>query len=464
MKSIKSNFSTTFSAKLKSFFDFTVLSIDNNGKKLTFLALFIPKLCELLFSKLTATFSTLLISGYAENAVGATTSATQIVSIFSIILNVTTVGATILVSIELGRGDRLRAGRIVATSLMLIMISSGLVSFLLFAFAEPLLVMLNLEGEALEYGVIYLKIRGGLLFLPIVSGFLGTMLACNGKALQTMIGGMISNLLNVLFIYLLLYVKLIPGLSGTAAVAVAAEISCLASIVYSSVIFYICKCPFVLKPDKRFIGKVYSLGVPGSIASFSYNMAMTLTVGFVGAMGIVSLNAYTYTNNIIGYAAMFSSVISSCASIFVGRYAGMGNIEAIKKICRLLTALAIGANSVASMVILIFRKSLLSLFTSNEEIFAICLLVFAIDFVIECGRGVVNTMEAAMNASRNVIVTMLSGIISAWGIIVLLSYVLGIALGLGLVGCWIAFAISEWAKATVYLVYFRKGKWINNII
>ena len=464
MKGIKTNSLAPVWAKIRSFFDFSVLSIDNNGKKLTFLALFIPKLCELLFSKLTATFSTLLISGYAENAVGATTSATQIVSIFTIILNVTTVGATILVSIELGRGDRLRAGRIVATALMIIMITSGLVSFLLFIFAEPLLIMLNLEGDALEYGTTYLKIRGGLLFLPIISGFLGTMLVCNGKAVQTMIGGMISNALNVLFIYLLLYVKLIPDLSGTAAIAVSGEISYLFAIIYSSAVFYKCKCPFVLKPDKRFCGKIYTLGIPGSIASFSYNMAMTLTVSFIGAMGIVSLNAYSYTNNIVGYAAMFSSVICSCVSVFVGRYVGRGDIVAIKKVCRLMMTLSMAANTFVSLIILIFRKSLLSLFTSSEEIFSMCLVIFAIDCLIECGRGIVNIMEAAMNASRNVIVTMLSGIISAWGIIVLLSYILGIVLGLGLIGCWIAFAISEWVKAIVYLVYFKRGKWTKQII
>ena len=464
MKGIKTNSLNQTRTKLKSFFDFSVLSIDDNGKRLIFLALFIPKLCELLFAKLTATFTTLLISGYAENAVGATTSATQVVSIFTIILNVTTVGATILVSIELGRGDRVRAGRIVATSLMLIMISSGLISFLLFIFAEPLLLILNLEGEALAYGTVYLKIRGGLLFLPIISSFLGSMLVCNGKAFHVMVAGIISNTMNVLFIYLLLYVKLIPGLSGTAAVAVATEISCLASIIYSSVVFCICKCPFLLEFDKRFVGKIYALGIPGSIATFSYSMAITFTVGFIGAMGIVSLNAYSYTNNIVGYAAMFSSVASSCVSVFVGRYAGRGDIDAIKKLCRIAMSLSMLLNSLAAIIILILRRSLLSMFTSSEQIFSMCLIIFMIDCFIECGRGIVNVMEAAMNASRNVIVTMLSGIISAWGAIVLLSYILGIVLGLGLVGCWIAFAVSEWTKATVYLVYFKKGKWIRNII
>lgn len=464
MKSIKSN-SLTIREKLKSFFDFSVLSIDEgNGKKLLFMALFLPKLCEFLFAKIMNTFNTLLISGYAENAVGATTSATQIVTIFTIILNVTSVGATILVSIELGRGERERAGRIVATSLFMILLTSGIVSLGLFIFAEPLLVMLNLEGDALAYGTEYLKIRGGLLFLSIVSSFLGTMLICNGKAIHTMISGILSNALNVLFVYLLLYVKIIPGLSGTSAIAVATEIACVASIFYSGFVFYKSKCPFVLNFDKRFCAKIYTLGIPGSIASFSYNMALTLTVGFIGAIGIVALNAYSYTNNIIAYACTFSAVASPCISVFVGRYAGRGDIESIRKVLRILVTMSALVNTVIAVIIFIFREPLLSLFTNNEQIFSICLVIFGIDCIIECGRGIVNSMESALNASRNVIVTMLSGIISAWGIIVLLSYVFGIVLGLGLIGCWIAFALSEWTKASVYLIYFKSKKWTKTII
>ena len=463
MKSIKGNLFARAGASFKSFFDFSVLSIDDNGKRLTFMALLIPKLCELLFSKITSMFNTLLISGYAEDAVGATTSATQVVSIFTILLNVTAVGATILVSFELGRGDRVRAGRLAATSLLLITVSSGVISLLLFIIAEPLLILLNLEGEALMYGTVYLKIRGGLLFLPIISGFMSTMLICNGRAVHAMVSGMLSNALNVLFVYLLLYVKLIPGLSGTAAIAAATEIACAASIVYSAVMFKHCKCPFIMRFDKRFIGKLYALGVPGSLSSFSYNMALTVTVGFIGAMGIVSLNAYSYTNNIVSFAAIFSAVISSCTSVFVGRYAGRGDVESIKKICRLLVTISMIGNTVISVLIFALRNPLLSLFTDNGDIFSMCLVIFAIDTTIECGRGVVNTMEPAMNASRNVIVTMIAGIVSAWGIIVLLSYVLGILLGLGLIGCWIAFAISEWAKSTTYLVYFKTGRWKRHI-
>lgn len=449
--------------RLKSLFDFSVLSIDDNGKRLTFLSLFIPKICELLFAKLMGTVNTLMISSYSEDAVGATTSATQIVSIVGLLISIITVGCTIIISIELGRGDRERAARITGTGLVTITVISGIVSLLLFLLSEPALRMLNLEGDALAHGTQYLKIRGGLLFLSSISGYLGTILICNGKALCVMISGIISNSLNALFVFLLLYVKIIPGISGTAAVAVATEISVVSAIIYAALTIAHARLPIRLCFERRYIGKIYSLGVPGSFASISYNFALTLLVGFIGAIGIVSLNAYSYINTIISYVCVVSATVASCVSVFVGRYAGRGDIDSIKKFLRIMLLIAIGANGTLSILAFIFKNSLLSLFTENEQVFKIAVLVMAIDFIIECFRGVVNVLETALNSSRDVITTFIAGITTSWGIIVPLSYVFGIVLGLGLFGCWIGLTLSEVTKATVYIIHYKRGKWIKKI-
>lgn len=450
-------------ARLRSLFDFSVLSLTDNGRRLTFLALFIPKLCETLFARLIGTVNTLMISAYAENAVGATTTATQIISIFTILMNITTTGSTIIVSIELGRESRERAGRIISTALIMVLITSGIASAFLFFFAEPLLRLLSLRGDALVYGTEYLKIRGGLLFIPTVGSFLNTMLICNGKAIHTMISGIISNALNALFVYLLLYTRLIPALSGTAAVAVATEVAVIASIIYSFIAFVRTGCPFVLCFDKSCLGRLYGTGIPGSIASMAYNLAMTLVVGLIGSIGITALNAYSYTNNIITYAAMFSAVISACVPVFVGRYAGRADFESIKKFCFIMLFFAIISNGGVSLIALIFHKSLLSIFTENGEILAMAAAIFAIDLVIECFRAIVNVLEAALNACRDVITTLITGLCSAWGILLPGAYVLGILLGMGLPGCWLAFCLSEIAKAVTYIVRLRRGKWHKNI-
>lgn len=46
-----------------------------------------------------------------------------------------------------------------------------------------------------------------------------------------------------------------------------------------------------------------------------------------------------------------------------------------------------------------------------------------------------------------------------WGVSVLFSYILGIKLGLGLVGIWIAMAMDEWIRGIVVFIRWKKGTW-----
>ena len=186
----------------RDLFDTSVLSITDNGKKITLLSILIPKLFENLYTKLISSLDTKLISSYAEDAVGAITSANQVISIFSTLLAITTLGATILISIELGGGNREKAASIVSTALIMLSISSIICSAFIFLSARRFLLILNLTGDSLKYGTEYLKIAGGLLIINTITGFLNTMLICNGKAFHSMMSSVISNTFNLLFIFL----------------------------------------------------------------------------------------------------------------------------------------------------------------------------------------------------------------------------------------------------------------------
>ena len=462
MKNGQYGTSGLFKRKLGALFDPSVLTLNDNGKRITILSILIPKLFEVLYAKLISSFNTKLISGYAEDAVGAITSATQIINIFNTLLAITTLGATILVSIEIGSGNRERAGTVSATSLFMLLFSSFICCSFMFLAADPLLKMLNLSGESLSYGTSYLKIAGGLLFINATAGFINTMLICNGKAFHSMISAIIANTLNLIFVFLLLKVKIIPSVTGASAIATAGEAACFISLVYSLIIFIKTKCPFIPAFDKSQIKRIYTIGIPGSVAGLSYLFAQTITVGFIGGISIVSLNAYSYINGIIAYTCIGSAIISAAVPVFIGRFIGRGDIESVKKFCRITLLFAVGSNGTLSIIAFIFRNELLSIFTSSEEILAMALVIFAIDFIIECFRGVVNVLESALNSCKDVFTTLGAGIASSWLCIVMLSYVLGTLLGLGLYGCWIAFALSEIMKATIYIVRFKRGGWISH--
>ena len=448
---------------LSRIYDSSVLTITEEGKRITLFSLAMPRLCDAIFSNLLNTLSTLMLSGYAENAVGATAAANQIISLFITLLNVTATGTTIVVGIEFGRGNRERAARITGCAFLATAVLSFTVASVLTIFARPILIMMNLEADALEYGVTYLRIRAPGLFVLSINSFLSTMLICNANAVPTMINGIGSNVLHVIFCYLLLYVKIIPGLDGTAAVATSSVTACTISLIYISYSFYKARCPIKLCVEKGLLYRIYSTALPVGVGTITYTLIATITTSFMGEIGIVALNAKTYIGSIVLYTYIVGSAIASAGQMITGRYAGMGNIEKLKRFCSTTLTITVLINSLSSLAVLICYRPLLSLFTDNPEIFAIAPAIFAIDLLIEIARAVTSVLGGTLNACRDVRTTLFGGIASSLLGSLAFSYILGVALGMGLLGCWIAFAIEEVTKAAIYILRYAGGKWQKHI-
>ena len=48
---------------------------------------------------------------------------------------------------------------------------------------------------------------------------------------------------------------------------------------------------------------------------------------------------------------------------------------------------------------------------------------------------------------------------TTWGISVLFSYILGVKLGMGLAGCWIAFAMDELVRGLIQMARWKSRVW-----
>ncbi len=68
-------------------------------------------------------------------------------------------------------------------------------------------------------------------------------------------------------------------------------------------------------------------------------------------------------------------------------------------------------------------------------------------------------MVSSLQAAGDIKFPVVLGIISNWSVAVLLSYIFGIVLNMGLVGVWIAMASDECLRGPVYLFRFRSGVW-----
>ena len=82
-----------------------------------------------------------------------------------------------------------------------------------------------------------------------------------------------------------------------------------------------------------------------------------------------------------------------------------------------------------------------------------------VELFLEFGRALNLTMVRALQAAGDVRYPMVMSIIFTWCFSVTIGYFLGVFLGIGLVGVWIAMAIDEIVRGSILVIRFYRGKW-----
>ena len=155
------------------------LVFHENGKTLTLLSLAIPKFFQALFQQLLGTLNSTMLSNVSEAAVAATSVANTVFGTITTILDAFAFGASILVSLALGRKDRMEAGKITSVAICASAILSVPIAIFLACNATPILTLMNADAETLSLSVEYFIIKALYLPITVLGATLSSLLICN---------------------------------------------------------------------------------------------------------------------------------------------------------------------------------------------------------------------------------------------------------------------------------------------
>jgi len=162
----------------------------------------------------------------------------------------------------------------------------------------------------------------------------------------------------------------------------------------------------------------------------------------------------------VQYIALVGMAFGSASSLMIGYRIGAGKYDEAKAIRRIVTRVALMSNAFFSILLILFRAPLLRIFTENEAIIQIGMTIILIDFVVEIGRALNNSLSGALQAAGDVRYQLIVNQASGWFVSVGGSYVLGILFGLNLYGVWIAFALDELTRGLILLRRWRSDHWM----
>ncbi|WP_084372013.1 MATE family efflux transporter [Halalkalibacter krulwichiae] len=407
---------------------------------------------------------TLMLSQYSDNSVAAVGVSNQVLMLVIVMFGFIATGTSILVAQYLGAKDFHKANQFAVVSLLANVIIGFLLSILLFIFSESLLNLMNLPDELMNEAILYLRIVGAFSFIQALIMTIGAVIRSHGFTKDAMYVTLGMNFLNIIGNYVFIFGALgFPAL-GVTGVAIVTVVSRFIGMIILLFLLYKRldgKLPLSsLKVfPKKEIKTLLKIGVPTAGEHLSYNTSQLLITYFIASIGTEALTTKVYTQNIMMLVLLFSIAIGQGTQILIGHLVGANKLEEAFHRCLRSLKFAIWVSIIIAVLFYLFSNELFAIFTDNPEVIATGSLLLFLTILLEPGRAfnlvVINSLRAAGDVKYPVYL----GILSMWGVSVTVSYTLGIYLGLGLIGVWIAFILDEWLRGVLMLARWRSRKW-----
>lgn len=433
-------------------------------KKLSLFAVTWPILIDSVLRMMLGTVDVFMLSRISDKATGAVGLANEIIYFCILMFGFVGIGTSVAVSQYIGAGREKEASRIAALAISMNLIFGILVSILLVFFGEPLLVLMKLDPEQIGIASHYLQIIGGFIWIEALSYALSSVIRSSGQTKSVMFVTLGVNLIHVTGNYLLIFGNFGFPEWGVTGAAVSTIVSRLLGVIVLFILLYRkIPAPISVKDyvnwKGSYVKQILSVGLPAAGEHLSWQSQYLMIISFVNIIGINALNTHVYVMNVSNYFMALGMAIGIGTEIIIGQMVGAGEMkEAYRRLMKsvrisfLLTIAIVGTA-------VIFRRELISMFTEDPAIITLGASIFLLSLVLEPGRTfntvVINSLRAAGDARFPVMM----GVLSMWGISVPLAYLLGVHLGFGLIGIWIAFVVDEWLRGTIMLLRWRSRAW-----
>ena len=440
-------------------------SIGNVGKK-NLISLIIPIFFELLLVTIVGNIDTIMLGYYSDEAVGAIGGITQLLNIQNVIFSFINMATAILTAQFLGAKDYKRVKQVISVSLVLNVLLGLILGGIYLFFWESLLQKINLPAELIGIGKYYFQMVGGLCILQGIILSCGAILKSHGRPTETLIINVGVNILNIIGNAFFIFGWLGMPVLGPTGVGISTVISRGIGCV---VAFYImCKyCNFTFKKKYikpfpfKIVKNILSIGFPTAGEHLAWNVGQLMIVAMVNTMGTTIIASRTYLMLISSFTMTLSIALGQGTAIQVGHLVGAGEIKEVYHKCLKSLKIALIFAFVTTSLVFLFRKPIMSIFTTNPDILKASLKIFPLMILLEMGRVFNIVIINSLHAAGDIKFPMFMGITCVFSVAVLFSYLFGISLGWGLAGIWLANAMDEWIRGLAMYFRWKSKKWQN---
>lgn len=429
-----------------------------------------PLFIDLAFHFLTGALNTFMVGHISYQSVAALAVGNQVLDLCITLFNFIGIGSSVVIAQYLGAGDRRMARRVVQTAIGFNLLVGAVTMLVVTLGADHLLRLMNMPENLMADGHVYLTLIGICLIPEAAALCMAAALRAHGHTRDAMYVTLIANIITFVGNALLLFGWFgLPkmGVAGVAMSTVVGRVVALGVLIWllqkRTGIRLVLRQLFVW--PREVLGKIMHIGLPAAGENLSWMLQFMVVTSFVALMGDKALATQSFFFQICLFILLFGLSIGLGTEILVGHLVGAGKFEQAYR--QLLRSLRLGLLVTAAVVIpaaLGGGRYLMSLFTDDAQIVALAGQLFLVSLVLEPGRTFNIVVINSLRATGDARFPLMMGLISMWGIAIPLAWFLGLHLGWGLIGIWLAFAADEWTRGLSMYWRWKSRRWEKKVL
>ena len=426
----------------------------------------LPIFVELLLQLLVGNIDQFMISKYSQEAVAAIGNGNQIMNIVIVVLNVMSVSTTILISQYLGAKNKSKGSEVSTASLLISSVFSILITILVILFNKQLFMWLKVPNEILAETSRYTVIIASFVLIQGIYMTINSILRSYALMKEVMYVSILMNMINIIGNAILINGLFGAPRLGIVGAAISTNFSkCIGLIAVTIILIKKVDVKISLKYLKPFpidtIKKLLFIGLPSGGESLSYNLSQMIILKVVNIFGTSVIATRVYGNMLANVCYVYSLAIGQATQVVIGYLIGAGREDEVENRVWSVSVISLVVSLAVTILIYFNSDAVFGIFSKDPVVLALGKKIIFIEIFLEIGRAINIVMTKCLIAAGDVYYPVLTTLTFSWVVAVGGSYILGVKLGLGLQGVWLAMMMDELIRAVIFAIRFKSCKWKN---
>ena len=428
--------------------------------------LIFPLIVEQVLAITVGMVDTMMISYAGESAISGVSLVDMINVLLINIFAAVATGGAVVVSQYLGHGNRKNACRAAEQLITVsVVISTGLM-FVSLLFRGQILRLLfgAVEADVMENAMIYFLISAfSFPFLGVFKAGAATYRSMGNYriSMQVSAGKKVFNAIgNAILIFGFQMGTAGAALSTLAARVLGAVVMMILTMNRKNDVYVIFGNLFSWERDM--VQRILHIAIPNGVENGLFQLGRVLVVSIISQFGTVQIAANAVANNLDSMGCIAGQAMNLAMITVVGQCMGAGEKDQAVWYTKKLWKFTYRITAIVNSIILLSLPFILNIYSLSPEAHRFAFILVW----IHNGCAILLwptsfTMPNALRASGDVKFAMIVSVASMFIFRIGFSVILGIHLGLGAIGVWIAMVFDWLCRVSFYTWRFLSRKWLN---